>query len=262
MKSLLTTPQVEHSWAPQILFIVYNLKNFTEEATVTNPSAQPGRQAKMNLALDAKSHRLLVPNLAGNIVEDYDTQILKIKQTINLKKADEAASLRASDIAFDVSLNELFVSSQGENGKNSGAGVYDTTTGIFKKFISFGNQALALDNDEQRDLVYISEFSMGKVGVIDAKSDSIISTVQAGKSGANDIEVLTDDSVVVVNKATFAENVTVPFTLAFVSGVAKASNTETRGGQARRLSLFRLTFSFVSRWKLVIKCCGSHGKIG
>lgn len=70
---------------------------------------------------------------------------------------------------------------------------------------------------------------MGKVGVIDAKSDSIISTVQAGKSGANDIEVLTDDSVVVVNKATFAENVTVPFTLAFVSGVAKASNTETRG---------------------------------
>lgn len=64
----------------------------------------------MNLALDAKSHGLLVPNLAGNIVEVYDTQILKIQQTINLKKADEAASLRAS-IVFDVSLNELFVSS-------------------------------------------------------------------------------------------------------------------------------------------------------
>lgn len=212
---------------------VYNLKNFSEEATVTNPSAQPGRQAKMNLALDAKSHRLFVPDLAGNIVEVYDTQTLKIKQTINLKKTDESASLSASDIAFDASLNELFVSSQGENGKNSGAGVYDATTGAFKKFISFGNQALALDNDEQRDLVYISDFSTGKVGVIDAKSDSIISNVQAGKSGANDIEVLTDGSVVVVNKATFAESVTVPFTLAYASGVTKASNTETKGaGQA------------------------------
>lgn len=209
----------------------FDLKTF-EASEVHQPSAAPGRQAKMNLALDEKTHRLFVPDLAGGVVEIYNTQTLDLMQTITLKGNDDSAALRASDVAYDASLNELYVTSQGRDGKNSGVGIYDATSGAFKTFIPFGSQALAVDNDEERDLVYITDFKTGQVGVVDAPSATIVGSVQAGKAAANDVEVLEDGSVVVVNKATYAEDVTVPFTLSFLSGVTQTSNTEVKGAQA------------------------------
>ena len=52
-----------------------------------------------------------------------------------------------TDIAIDHSQNEIYVSSQGVKGANSGVSIYDATTHEFKKFIPVGTQALALDNE-------------------------------------------------------------------------------------------------------------------
>ena len=54
---------------------------------------------------------------------------------------------------------------------NSGISVYDLSTGEFKKFVKFGTQALSMENDEARDLVYVTDFGTGKIAIFDAKTD-------------------------------------------------------------------------------------------
>ena len=85
------------------------------------------------------------------------------------------------------------MSSQGDRkGTNSAITVYDLETGAYKKTIPFGSQALALASDEARDLLYVTDYGTGNVGVVDARTGTVVSQVSTGAtSGANDVGRLT-----------------------------------------------------------------------
>ena len=144
--------------------------------------------------------KLYVPERTGGKIFVINTKTFKVEKTISVK-GDKDGDVRPSDVAIDHSQNEIYVSSQGVKGENSGVSVYDATTHEFKKFIPFGTQALSLDNDEANDLVYVSDFGTGKVGVIDGgAADKLIAEVAMNGGKANDLVVLPNGSVVAVDK--------------------------------------------------------------
>ena len=158
--------------------------------------------------------KLYVPERTGGKLFVVDTKTFKVEKTIQTQGEDSNVEVRPSDVAVDHSLNEIYVSSQGVKGVNSGISVYDLTTGEFKKFVKFGTQALALEHDEDRDLVYVTDFGTGKVAVFDGRADEVIGEVEMNGAAANDVTLLKDGSVLVVDKkdrdTTASEYTTLP----------------------------------------------------
>ncbi|OAX52722.1 S-layer homology domain-containing protein [Rothia kristinae] len=187
-----------------------------------------GAGTGMNSFLDEEAGRLYTPDISRGVVSVIDTKTLKVVQTITVHADDSSAGLSPSDVTVDKSLNEIYVSSQGKGGKNSGVTVYDLTTGEYKKSIPFGTQALAIDNDEARDLVYVTDFGKGEVGVIDARTGKVVSSVDTGSRATNDV-LVTPEGAFAVDKAGAYANQSVPFTLDFTSGTTRTSNTEQKG---------------------------------
>jgi len=154
-----------------------------------------------------------------------DTNTFKVLQEIQTHADVEGVDVLPSDIAIDVSEQEIYVSAQGsydrqsgESKGNSGVTVYDLKTGEYKKSIPFGKQALSLVNDENRDLVYVTDFATGKVGVIDGRADRLIGEVQSASKGANDITLGADGEVYIANKDGFAPDTTIPFGMDYAQG--------------------------------------------
>ena len=169
--------------------------------------------------------KLYVPERATGKVYVIDTSTFKVLQEIQTHADVEGVDVLPSDIAIDVSEQEIYVSAQGsydrqsgESKGNSGVTVYDLKTGEYKKSIPFGKQALALVNDEDRDLVYVTDFATGKVGVIDGRADRLIGEVQSASKGANDITLGADGEVYIANKDGFAPDTTIPFGMDYAQG--------------------------------------------
>ena len=156
-----------------------------------------------------------------------DTNTLKTVRTIDVHADTEGTEVRPSDVAIDKSLNEIYVSSQGVNGVNSGVTVYDFTTGEYKKTIAFGTQALAMEHDEERDLVYVSDFGTGKVGVIDGATSKVIGEVAMNGAKANDLTMLNNGSIVAVDKQDLPGTARVPYVLNGTTGEVKTSDKTT-----------------------------------
>ena len=164
-----------------------------------------------------------------------DTKTFKVEKTIQTQGEDSTVEVRPSDVAVDHSLNEIYVSSQGVKGVNSGISVYDLTTGEFKKFVKFGTQALALEHDEDRDLVYVTDFGTGKVAVFDGRADEVIGEVEMNGAAANDVTLLKDGSVLVLDKKDRDEKVTLPYVLNGTTGeITTASEYTTLPGKDRQ----------------------------
>ena len=158
-----------------------------------------------------------------------------IRDSIQTQGEDSTVEVRPSDVAVDHSLNEIYVSSQGVKGVNSGISVYDLTTGEFKKFVKFGTQALALEHDEDRDLVYVTDFGTGKVAVFDGRADEVIGEVEMNGAAANDVTLLKDGSVLVLDKKDRDEKVTLPYVLNGTTGeISTASEYTTLPGKDRQ----------------------------
>ena len=174
------------------------------------------RYISMNLFLDGG--KLYVPERTGGKLFVVDTKTFKVEKTIQTQGEDSTVEVRPSDVAVDHSLNEIYVSSQGVKGVNSGISVYDLTTGEFKKFVKFGTQALALEHDEDRDLVYVTDFGTGKVAVFDGRADEVIGEVEMNGAAANDVTLLKDGSVLVLDKKDRDEKVTLPYVLNGTTG--------------------------------------------
>ena len=140
----------------------------------------------MNMHVDSADGKLYVPSLSAGTVKVIDTKSYEVEKTIQLHKENAEAALNPSDVTIDKSLKEIYVSSQGDRkGANSAITVYDLETGAYKKTIPFGNQALALASDEARDLLYVTDYGTGNVGVVDARTGTVISQVSTGAtSGA------------------------------------------------------------------------------
>ena len=191
------------------------------------------RYISMNLFLDGG--KLYVPERTGGKLFVVDTKTFKVEKTIQTQGEDSTVEVRPSDVAVDHSLNEIYVSSQGVKGVNSGISVYDLTTGEFKKFVKFGTQALALEHDEDRDLVYVTDFGTGKVAVFDGRADEVIGEVEMNGAAANDVTLLKDGSVLGLDKKDRDEKVTLPYVLNGTTGeITTASEYTTLPGKDRQ----------------------------
>ena len=215
------------------------------------------RYISMNLFLDGG--KLYVPERTGGKLFVVDTKTFKVEKTIQTQGEDSTVEVRPSDVAVDHSLNEIYVSSQGVKGVNSGISVYDLTTGEFKKFVKFGTQALALEHDEDRDLVYVTDFGTGKVAVFDGRADEVIGEVEMNGAAANDVTLLKDGSVLVLDKKDRDEKVTLPYVLNGTTGeITTASEYTTlpskdRQGNDVPASVQQLKANSILKFKVGLK---------
>ena len=186
----------------------------------------------MNMHVDSADGKLYVPSLSAGTVKVIDTKSYEVEKTIQLHKENAEAALNPSDVTIDKSLKEIYVSSQGDRkGANSAITVYDLETGAYKKTIPFGNQALALASDEARDLLYVTDYGTGNVGVVDARTSTVVSQVSTGAtSGANDVLVTADGSVYAVARSTEgASAIETDYTIDKTTGEYRTSSTEPKG---------------------------------
>ena len=186
----------------------------------------------MNMHVDSADGKLYVPSLSAGTVKVIDTKSYEVEKTIQLHKENAEAALNPSDVTIDKSLKEIYVSTQGDRkGSNSGITVYDLETGAYKKTIPFGNQALALASDEARDLLYVTDYGTGNVGVVDARTGTVVSQVSTGAtSGANDVLVTADGSAyAVARSAEGASAIETDYTIDKTTGEYRTSSTEPKG---------------------------------
>ncbi len=186
----------------------------------------------MNMHVDSADGKLYVPSLSAGTVKVIDTKSYEVEKTIQLHKDNAEADLNASDVTIDKSLKEIYVSSQGDRkGTNSGITVYDLETGAYKKTIPFGTQALAITSDEARDLLYVTDYGTGNVGVVDARTGTVVSQVSTGAtSGANDVLVTADGSAyAVARSAEGASAIKTDYTIDKTTGEYRTSSTEPKG---------------------------------
>ena len=215
------------------------------------------RYISMNLFLDGG--KLYVPERTGGKLFVVDTKTFKVEKTIQTQGEDSTVEVRPSDVAVDHSLNEIYVSSQGVKGVNSGISVYDLRTGEFNKFVKFGTQALALEHDEDRDLVYVTDFGTGKVAVFDGRADEVIGEVEMNGAAANDVTLLKDGSVLVLDKKDRDEKVTLPYVLNGTTGeITTASEYTTLPGKDRQgndvpASVQQLKANSILKFKVGVK---------
>lgn len=186
----------------------------------------------MNMHVDSTDGKLYVPSLSAGTLKVIDTKSYEVEKTVQLHKANAEAALNASDVTIDKSLKEIYVSSQGDRkGTNSAITVYDLETGAYKKTIPFGSQALALASDEARDLLYVTDYGTGNVGVVDARTGTVVSQVSTGAtSGANDVLVTPDGSAyAVARSAEAASPIETNYTIDPATGEYRTSSTEPKG---------------------------------
>lgn len=186
----------------------------------------------MNMHVDSADGKLYVPSLSAGTVKVIDTKSYEVEKTIQLHKENAEATLNPSDVTIDKSLKEIYVSTQGDRkGTNSGITVYDLETGAYKKTIPFGNQALAFASDEARDLLYVTDYGTGNVGVVDARTGTVVSQVSTGAtSGANDVLVTADGSAYAVARSIEgASAIETDYTIDKTTGEYRTSSTEPKG---------------------------------
>lgn len=197
----------------------------------TNAKGEP--DTAMNMHVDSADGKVYVPTLSAGTLKVINGKTLEVEKTIELHKDSADIALNASDVTIDKSLKEIYVSSQGDRktGANSGVTVYDLETGAYKKSIPFGKQALAITSDEARDLLYVTDYGTGNVGVIDARTGTVVSEVSTGAtSGANDVLVTPDGSAyALARSAEDASPIETNYTIDPATGEYRTSNTEPKG---------------------------------
>ena len=197
----------------------------------TNAKGEP--DTAMNMHVDSADGKVYVPTLSAGTLKVINGKTLEVEKTIELHKASADIALNASDVTIDKSLKEIYVSSQGDRktGANSGVTVYDLETGAYKKSIPFGKQALAITSDEARDLLYVTDYGTGNVGVIDARTGTVVSEVSTGAtSGANDVLVTPDGSAYALARSTEdASPIETNYTIDPATGEYRTSSTEPKG---------------------------------
>ena len=200
---------------------------------ITFTDAKGEEDIAMNFHIDSADGKVYVPTLSAGTLKVINGKTLEVEKTIELHKDSADIALNASDVTIDKSLKEIYVSSQGDRktGASSGVTVYDLETGAYKKSIPFGKQALAITSDEARDLLYVTDYGTGNVGVIDARTGTVVSEVSTGAtSGANDVLVTPDGSAYALARSTEdASPIETNYTIDPATGEYRTSSTEPKG---------------------------------
>lgn len=141
-------------------------------------------------------------------------------------------------VGVNSSLGEIYVSTQGFEGKNAGIQVLDQSTGEFKRFIRYGVNPTDMVVDDSRDLIYLGDFgtvhatepSGGTVAVIDARSGAVLGQVRVSSTRINHLTLLPDGSVMVLDKAGDYPNVTVDFHVDALTGEFSSASADVHSG--------------------------------
>lgn len=200
---------------------------------ITFTDAKGEEDIAMNFHIDSADGKVYVPTLSAGTLKVINGKTLEVEKTIELHKDSADIALNPTDVTIDKSLKEIYVSSQGDRktGANSGVTVYDLETGAYKKSIPFGKQALAITSDEARDLLYVTDYGTGNVGVIDARTGTVVSEVSTGAtSGANDVLVTPDGSAYALARSTEDTSpIETNYTIDPATGEYRTSSTEPKG---------------------------------
>lgn len=201
----------------------------------------PGRLTHpLTFGYDRLTGHLYATDYYLDTVYEIDPVANSVVRTLQVPAGDAPHFTRVKVHAVGVnsSLGEIYVSTQGFEGKNAGIQVLDQGTGGFKRFIRYGVNPTDMVVDESRDLIYLGDFgtvhatepSGGTVGVIDVRSGALLGQVRVSSARINHLTLLPDGSVMVLDKAGDYPNVTVDFHIDALTGEFSSASADVHSG--------------------------------
>lgn len=203
----------------------------------------PGRLTHpLTFGYDRLSGHLYATDYYLDTVYEIDPVANAVVRTLHVPAGDvpHFTRVKVHAVGVNSSLGEIYVSTQGFEGKNAGIQVLDQGTGEFKRFIRYGVNPTDMVVDDSRDLIYLSDFgtvhttepSGGTVAVIDARSGAVLGQVRVSSARINHLTLLLDGSVMVLDKAGDYPNVTVDFHIDALTGEFSSASTDMHSGVA------------------------------
>jgi conserved hypothetical protein len=207
----------------------------TYEVQKINPT--PGRLTHpLTFGYDRLTRRLYATDYYLDTVYEIDPVANTVVRTLHVPAGDipHFTRVKVHAVGVNNSLSEIYVSTQGFEGKNAGIQVLDQGTGEFKRFIRYGVNPTDMVVDGSRDLIYLGDFgtvhatepSGGTVAVIDARSGAMLGQVQVSSARINHLTLLPNGSVMVLDKAGDYPNVTVDFHIDALTGEFSSANED------------------------------------
>lgn len=201
----------------------------------------PGRLTHpLTFGYDRQSGRLYVTDYYLDTVYEIDPMTNAVVRTLQVPAGDVPHFTRVKVHAVGVNsrLGEIYVSTQGFEGKNAGVQVLDQGTVEFKRLIRYGVNPTDMLVDDSRDLIYLGDFgtvhatepSGGTVAVIDARSGAVLGQVRVSSARINHLTLLPDGSVMVLDKAGDYPRVTVDFHIDALTGEFSSANEDAHSG--------------------------------
>lgn len=197
----------------------------------------PGRLTHpLTFGYDRLTGHLYATDYYLDTVYEIDPVANAVVRTLHVPAGDvpHFTRVKVHAVGVNSSLGEIYVSTQGFEGKNAGIQVLDQGTGEFKRFIRYGVNPTDMVVDDSRDLIYLGDFgtvhttepSGGTVAVIDARSGAVLGQVRVSSARINHLTLLPDGSVMVLDKASDYPNVTVDFHIDALTGEFSSANED------------------------------------
>ena len=183
---------------------------------------------------DEESGLLYVPNIIKDEIWVID---LKTWERVNVFPVrggqDAETSVMVHGAEIDPARGELYISAQGAESKNSGLYIL-SLEGEQLAYIPFGRMPTDILFDSKRHLLYVADFG-GKgepsITVINSLTREVVETIQVAPTRINHQVLLSDGSVIAIDKAGDYPAATVPYVLDARSGQYYESKNEARPGE-------------------------------
>lgn len=203
----------------------------------------PGRLTHpLTFGYDRLTGHLYATDYYLDTVCEIDPVANAVVRTLHVPAGDAPhfTRVKVHAVGANSSLGEIYVSTQGFEGKNAGIQVLDQGTGEFKRFIRYGVNPTDMVVDDSRDLIYLGDFgtihatepSGGTVAVIDARCGAVLGQVRVSSARINHLTLLPNGSVMVLDKAGDYPNVTVDFHIDALTGEFSSASTDMHSGVA------------------------------
>ena len=229
---------------------VWVIDTATYEVQKIDPT--PGRLTHpLTFGYDRLTRHLYATDYYLDTVYEIDPVANAVVRTLHVPAGDvpHFTRVKVHAVGVNSSLGEIYVSTQGFEGKNAGIQVLDQGTGEFKRFIRYGVNPTDMVVDDSRGLIYLGDFGTvhatepngGTVAVIDARSGVVLGQVRVSSARINHLTLLPDSSVMVLDKAGDYPNVTVDFHIDAFTGEFVPSSVDVHSGVSVPISADGLT---------------------
>lgn len=218
---------------------VISAANDKGERTVS-PLRDFGPAMLLGPIADEESGLLYVPNIIKDEIWVID---LKTWERVNVFPVrggqDAETSVMVHGAEIDPARGELYISAQGAESKNSGLYIL-SLEGEQLAYIPFGRMPTDILFDSKRHLLYVADFGGkgepsiaggGTITVINSLTREVVETIQVAPTRINHQVLLSDGSVIAIDKAGDYPAAIVPYVLDACSGHYYESKNESRPGE-------------------------------